>query len=188
MSRLARQAERRGASHGNSTGLGERRTVPFELCPSRVASPMSAACRCRHRRGGGARAPLPARKSDLVVHVQAHRARTPGAVPVHRSPAARSPHSTSGSCTSPPDSPEPPAASTSGSTRPGAGRSRSPRASTDYEHEQRSPDHPGPARRARTRRPGAPAGVASCPARLKHPHHAQDPSRPLSGGRMKEGG
>ena len=57
-------------------------------------------------------------------------------------PAARSPRSATGSCTSPPDSPTAPAACTCASTKPGAGRPTSPKASTDSV--PRSPDQPGP--------------------------------------------
>jgi hypothetical protein len=81
------------------------------------------------------------------------------------SPAAKSQRSATGSSTSPPASPDPHVSYGSGSTRPGGGQPRSPRASTDSA--PHSPDHPRPV--ARPEEPGDPQpGSASRPARHAH--------------------
>ena len=83
-------------------------------------------------------------------------------------PAARSPRSATASCTSPPGSPAPAARPGSGSTRPGAGPPRSPKASTDYA--PRSPDHPRPA--SHDPGPGEPpTGSASRRSATHSPSH-----------------
>lgn len=88
------------------------------------------------------------------------------------SPAAKSQRSATGSSTSPSASPGPHVSYGSGSTRPGGGQPRSPRASTDSA--PHSPDHPRPV--ARPEEPGDPQpGSASRPAR-----HANNPSNPPS--------